>query len=176
MKPYPFWPLNHLTLPCATELLLPSVAVEPRRVREGKTHGAFSSTDQRTRRSIAQQIQRRQTRSCRSPRTAHATCARLQRGRAFLKTAAMPGVAATARPRVTRTPKRRRVRDASRLYLRAEYLTLRAAFGLLEALPLGLALRVGEAVAWLAYLLAAPLRRVGMTNLAIAFPDRTVSE
>jgi KDO2-lipid IV(A) lauroyltransferase len=94
----------------------------------------------------------------------------------------MPGVAGeastapTARPRVTRTRKRRRVRDASRLYLRAEYLTLRAAFGLLGALPLGLALRVGEAVAWLAYLLAAPLRRVGMTNLAIAFPDRTVSE
>src|SRR5262245_46901988 len=182
MNPYPFWPLNHLTLPCATELLLPSVAVEPRRVREGKTHGAFSSTDQRTRRSIAQQIQRRQTRSCRSPRTAHATCARLQRGRAFLKTAAMPGVAGeastapTARPRVKRARKPRRVRDASRLYLRAEYLTLRAAFGLLGALPLDLALRVGEAVAWLAYLLAAPLRRVGMTNLAIAFPDRSVSE
>jgi KDO2-lipid IV(A) lauroyltransferase len=65
---------------------------------------------------------------------------------------------------------------ASPLRIRVEYLTLRAIVGALAVLPLGLALRVGAGVAWLAYLLAWPLRRVGMINLAIAFPDKPVAE
>jgi KDO2-lipid IV(A) lauroyltransferase len=44
--------------------------------------------------------------------------------------------------------------------------------GLLGALPLGLALRVGELGALLAYALDAPHRRVGMVNLKLAFPER----
>ena len=48
--------------------------------------------------------------------------------------------------------------------------------GLRAALPLGLALRVAEAVTLLVYWLAVPLRRVGLTNLAIAFPDRPLAE
>jgi KDO2-lipid IV(A) lauroyltransferase len=59
---------------------------------------------------------------------------------------------------------------------RVEYVALRGVVGLLAALPLGLALRVAEAVALLVYWLAVPLRRVGLTNLAIAFPDRPLAE
>ncbi len=106
----------------------------------------------------------------------------MQASLAFPKTATMPGVAgeetaaATARPRRPRARRVRRLRATSRLRLRAEYVVLRAVIGFLGALPLGVALRVGEAVLWLVYLLAVPLRRVGMTNLAIAFPDRPVAE
>jgi hypothetical protein len=35
---------------------------------------------------------------------------------------------------------------------------------------------VAEAVTLLVYWLAVPLRRVGLTNLAIAFPDRPLAE
>jgi len=84
--------------------------------------------------------------------------------------------AAPARPRAVGTRKPRRRRAGSPLRIRAEYLALRAIVGFLAALPLGLALRVGEAILWLVYLVAAPLRRVGMTNLAIAFPDKPIAE
>src|SRR5262249_50800714 len=57
-----------------------------------------------------------------------------------------------------------------------EYIVLRAAFGCLEALPLSLALRVGEAIAWGVWIVAFPLRRVGMMNLTIAFPDKSHAE
>jgi KDO2-lipid IV(A) lauroyltransferase len=69
--------------------------------------------------------------------------------------------------------KRRRV---SRFQNRAEYVALRGAFGLLGALPLGVALRVGEALAWGTLAVAWPLRRIGMTNLGIAFPDKSLAE
>ena len=59
---------------------------------------------------------------------------------------------------------------------RVEYVALRGVVGLLAALPLGLALRFAEAVALLVYWLAVPLRRVGLVNLAIAFPDRPLAE
>jgi KDO2-lipid IV(A) lauroyltransferase len=71
-----------------------------------------------------------------------------------------------ARPRVAARRRRGRVRT------RLEYLALRAVMGLLGALPLGLALRVGELGALLAYALDAPHRRVGMVNLKLAFPER----
>ncbi len=48
--------------------------------------------------------------------------------------------------------------------------------GLLAALPLGAALRLGELGGIVAYLLAVPLRRVGMQNLAIAFPEKPPRE
>jgi Kdo2-lipid IVA lauroyltransferase/acyltransferase len=46
----------------------------------------------------------------------------------------------------------------------------------LTSLPLEAALRVGEALAWLAYLVGARYRRIGMTNLGIAFPERSLRE
>jgi KDO2-lipid IV(A) lauroyltransferase len=87
-----------------------------------------------------------------------------------------PSAAATPRPRAARPRKPGRRRGYSPFRIRLEYLTLRAVVGPLTLLPLGLALRVGAGVAWLSYVLAWPLRRVGMINLAIAFPDKSVAE
>ena len=58
---------------------------------------------------------------------------------------------------------------------RIEYLVLRAIVGCLAALPLALALRVAAAVAWVAWLVAFPLRRVGMTNLDHRVPRQAAS-
>jgi KDO2-lipid IV(A) lauroyltransferase len=75
-----------------------------------------------------------------------------------------------ARPRLA--PKRRR----GRVRTRAEYLALRVVMGLLGALPLSLALRLGELGALLAYVLDVSHRRVGMANLGVAFPERPLRE
>ena len=77
------------------------------------------------------------------------------------------------RARRTKAPRRRAPRP---VLDRVEYVALRAVVGFLAALPLALALRVGEAVALLAWWLDRPHRRIGMTNLAIAFPERPVAE
>jgi KDO2-lipid IV(A) lauroyltransferase len=69
---------------------------------------------------------------------------------------------------------RQRVRSPLRDW--SEYLTLRALVGVLAALPLGLAMAVAEVAAWIAYWLDVPHRRIGMANLAIAFPERSLSE
>jgi len=66
---------------------------------------------------------------------------------------------------------RRRHRRPRREWL--GYVALRAAVGILGRVPLGLALRLGEFAALLAYLIDVPHRRVGMQNLALAFPDRS---
>src|SRR5262245_19934367 len=58
------------------------------------------------------------------------------------------------------------------LRARLEYPLLRAIVGTLGLLPLWFALRLGEIGAFLVYLLDAPHRRIGMRNLALAFPDR----
>lgn len=84
--------------------------------------------------------------------------------------------AAPPRPRAARARKTRRRRAGSPLRIRTEYLVLRAIVSVLAALPLGLALCAGEAVMWLVLLVAVPLRRVGMTNLAIAFPEKSIAE
>jgi KDO2-lipid IV(A) lauroyltransferase len=76
-------------------------------------------------------------------------------------------------PRARRRRERRRRQSPGRD--RAEYLLLRAIVGVLAALPLVVALRLGELVALLAYLVDVPHRRIGMTNLGIAFPDRPLS-
>jgi len=57
-----------------------------------------------------------------------------------------------------------------------EYALVRGVQLGLTVLPLDLALRVGEALAWLAYLVAVRHRRIGMTNLALAFPERSRRE
>jgi len=73
-----------------------------------------------------------------------------------------------ARPRLASRGRRGRVRT------RLEYLVLRAVMGLLGALPLSLALRLGELGGLLAYALDVPHRRIGMVNLGFAFPERPV--
>jgi KDO2-lipid IV(A) lauroyltransferase len=78
------------------------------------------------------------------------------------------------RPRQRRTPRRRRQR--SPLRSRLEYLALRAVVGVLAALPLVVALRLGELLALIGYACDLPHRRIGMRNLAIAFPDRSLAE
>jgi KDO2-lipid IV(A) lauroyltransferase len=55
-------------------------------------------------------------------------------------------------------------------------MALRAIVGLLAALPLFVALRLGELAAFIAYLVDRPHRRIGMRNLGIAFPDKPLSE
>src|SRR5262245_55583767 len=59
---------------------------------------------------------------------------------------------------------------------RLEYIALRGAMGALAALPLWLALRVGELTAFLGYLVDLPHRRIGMRNLALAFPEKALRE
>ena len=56
------------------------------------------------------------------------------------------------------------------------YVVLRAAAALLGLLPLWLAMRVAEALAWLAWLFDRPHRRIGMINLGIAFPEKSLAE
>jgi KDO2-lipid IV(A) lauroyltransferase len=57
-----------------------------------------------------------------------------------------------------------------------QYAVFRAGQGLLAALPLPLAMRLGEAVALLLHVVDRPHRRVGLINLGIAFPDRSLRE
>jgi KDO2-lipid IV(A) lauroyltransferase len=57
-----------------------------------------------------------------------------------------------------------------------EYATLRAGMGLLAILPLDVALRLGAGVATLVLVLARPVERVGMINLGIAFPEKSLAE
>src|SRR5262249_37594119 len=57
---------------------------------------------------------------------------------------------------------------------RLEYVALRGVMGALAALPLWLALRIGEFATFLAYLVDLPHRRIGMRNLALAFPGKNL--
>jgi KDO2-lipid IV(A) lauroyltransferase len=84
----------------------------------------------------------------------------------------VPAPAARSRRRAhsTRARQRSRARDL------AEYFVLRSVVGTLAALPLTLALRLGELVALLAYFIDRPHRRIGMTNLALAFPEKPLRE
>ena len=57
-----------------------------------------------------------------------------------------------------------------------EYAAARSVLGTLGLLPAPVAMRLGQSVGKLAYLLAADLRRTGATNLRLAFPDKTEAE
>jgi KDO2-lipid IV(A) lauroyltransferase len=57
-----------------------------------------------------------------------------------------------------------------------EYGALRAVAFVLAVLPLSVSLRLGEAVAMLAWLVDRPHRRIGMVNLGIAFPEKSIAE
>jgi KDO2-lipid IV(A) lauroyltransferase len=70
----------------------------------------------------------------------------------------------------------RRTRPRSVWRDRLEYAGLRTVTALLGVLPLPAAMRLAEAVAFLAYLLDRPHRRAGMINLALAFPEKPTWE
>ncbi|HYD47151.1 MAG TPA: lysophospholipid acyltransferase family protein [Terriglobales bacterium] len=57
-----------------------------------------------------------------------------------------------------------------------EYQLLRALLSTIGALPFDLALRIGAATGELLYRLARRQREVGLHNLAIAFPDKTIAQ
>ena len=59
---------------------------------------------------------------------------------------------------------------------RLEYALFRGAVGLLRALPLAAALRLGAAVAAGVLRLSGRLRRIGLRNLALAFPEKPAAE
>jgi Kdo2-lipid IVA lauroyltransferase/acyltransferase len=78
-------------------------------------------------------------------------------------------------------PQRRRRRVArgrrmSPIRARIEYGILRTLVAVLALLPLPVALCLGELGAFLAWLIDAPHRRVGMRNLALAFPEKSPRE
>lgn len=69
-----------------------------------------------------------------------------------------------------------RTASTVRLSHQLEYLIFSAAFALLAALPLRVALRLGAWLGEIFYLLDFRDRRVALFNLSIAFPERTVAE
>src|SRR5262245_1533821 len=82
-------------------------------------------------------------------------------------------VAVTPRRRRQRTLRTRRRSPVLEWF---EYAVLRVVMATLGALPLALAVRVGALFGTLAYWLDAPHRRIGMRNLAIAFPTKPLAE
>ncbi len=60
--------------------------------------------------------------------------------------------------------------------LRLEYIAIRMAFGILGALPRRASIALGMLVARLALLMIGRLRRIGMKNLSIAFPEMPETE
>ncbi len=67
------------------------------------------------------------------------------------------------------------VRQAT-LRERLEYLALRLVVGVVGVLPRRGARGVGAAIGWLAWMLLGRLRGVGMRNLEMAFPEKTLAE
>lgn len=75
-----------------------------------------------------------------------------------------------------RAGRRLRGRRRSTALDRLSFAALRAVMGALARLPIAWALRVGAAAALAGYALARPLRRVGLRNLELAFPERSHAE
>jgi Kdo2-lipid IVA lauroyltransferase/acyltransferase len=75
-----------------------------------------------------------------------------------------------------RSGRRPRGRRRSTAFDRIAFVALRALMGLLGRLRLDWALRVGAAGALAGYVVARPLRRTGMRNLELAFPERSPAE
>jgi len=65
---------------------------------------------------------------------------------------------------------------APKLHHRLEYAGFLLVYGVLGALPLGIAMRLAAGVAALAIRLDRRHRRIGLTNLAIAFPEKSEPE
>jgi KDO2-lipid IV(A) lauroyltransferase len=63
-----------------------------------------------------------------------------------------------------------------RLRYRVEYAAFLVVFGALRVLPLATAMRLAAGVAALVIRVARPIRRIGLRNLAIAFPEKSEAE
>ncbi|HZP40024.1 MAG TPA: lysophospholipid acyltransferase family protein [Candidatus Binatia bacterium] len=83
---------------------------------------------------------------------------------------------AAAPPRRRRPKERPRGRPRSALLDWIAYAALRAVAGVLAVVPLRVAIVLGEIGATVVYLVHRPLRRIGMQNLAIAFPEKPLGE
>lgn len=70
----------------------------------------------------------------------------------------------------------RPAREKHRFIAYGEYLIFLGIFSFFRALPFRVAFRVGEFVGWLLYVCDRPHRRVGLINLALAFPDKSETE
>ena len=70
----------------------------------------------------------------------------------------------------------RPARQKNRLLARCEHGLLRGVFFFFQKLPFPLAFRLGETIGRLLYWLDRPHRRVGLTNLALAFPNKKPAE
>jgi KDO2-lipid IV(A) lauroyltransferase len=98
------------------------------------------------------------------------------RNRAMAVSAERTAEAAAPRRRRAAASRRRPPKPRSPVRDRLEYAVLRGVVAFLAALPLAVALRVGEFVALVAYMFDRPHRRIGMRNLGIAFPEKTFAE
>jgi KDO2-lipid IV(A) lauroyltransferase len=83
---------------------------------------------------------------------------------------------APAAPPVRRRKIIRPAREKSRTVARVEYMLFFSCFSLFRCLPFCIAFRLGEVVGWLLYILDRPHRRVGLLNLALAFPHKSAGE
>ena len=64
----------------------------------------------------------------------------------------------------------------SKPQIRLEFAAVRTIFGVLGALPRNAAVKLGMFVAGLSYRFLSSLRRTGMRNLEIAYPEKTIKE
>ena len=83
-----------------------------------------------------------------------------------------------AQPQVTFTPsqKKKIIRPARvkhPIIARCEYVLVLTIFLFFRLLPFRLAFRLGELVGWLLYHCDRPHRRIGLINLAVAFPEKS---
>lgn len=86
------------------------------------------------------------------------------------------GSPAAIQPQLRRKKLIRPAREKNPTVARIEYVLFHALFSFFRRLPFPLAFRIGEGIGRLHYLFNRPQRRVGMRNLAIAFPHKTEAE
>lgn len=88
-----------------------------------------------------------------------------------------PGVVAQPHPPARSQVRKKKIirpaREKGRGIARLEYVLFLALVALLRLLPFRLAFRVGEGMGWLLYVFDRPHRRIGLCNLALAFPDKS---
>ncbi len=70
----------------------------------------------------------------------------------------------------------RPAREKNRLLARCVYILVRGVFLLLRTIPFQTAFRIGEGIGSLLFWIDRPHRRIGLTNLALAFPHKSQTE
>jgi len=89
----------------------------------------------------------------------------------------LPDESASARrPHPRKKKLIRPAREKNRLVAYGEYLLFTGLFSFFRALPFRVAFRVGEWIGWLLYVCDWSHRRVGLINLALAFPEKSETE